>query len=147
MRSGVANCALPEIFRPSAMMSLRMADLGRHTKRSQHVDNRSVETVVPVEAIAYVPRHEAEIQIAEVVVDGSAPRDATHDANAARRHDVGVDLLDRVLVPADDDGRRIDVEEEQVVVAHAVPQDVLLEREVELRVGDAGVVDVEHLVS
>ena len=58
--------------------------------------------------------------------------------------DVGVDLLDGVLVAADDDRRRVDVEEQQVVVRHLGAEDVLLEREIEARVGDVAVVDEEH---
>ena len=78
------------------------------------------------------------------MIDRTAAGDPADHGDVARRHDVGVDLLDRVLVAADDDRARIDVEEQHVLVRRFVSEDVLLEREVEPGVGDAEVVDEEH---
>ena len=61
IRSDVANCALPEIFRPP--ISAGDAEL------AQHLDHRTVELVVSVEAPAHITGHEAEVQVAEIVID------------------------------------------------------------------------------
>ena len=120
------------------------ADLGRNAELAQYLYNRFVEEVVAIEAGGHIARHEAEVQIAEIVVHCTAAGHATHDANAARVNDIGVDLLDRVLIASDDDRGRVDVEEQQVIVPHSVAEYVLLERQIESRVGNPTIVDKEH---
>ena len=120
------------------------ADLRRYAELAQHFDHGLVEQVVAIEARVHVARHEAEVQVAEIVVDRAAARHAPHDANAARIYQVGVDLFDGVLVAPDDDRGRIDVEEQEVIVRHLVAEDVLLERQIEARVCGATIVDEEH---
>jgi len=78
------------------------------------------------------------------VIDRATAGDPPHDANAPRRDEIGGNLLDRVLVAADDDRRRVDVEEQEVVAGHLVPENVLLECEVEVSVGMPAVVDEDH---
>ena len=41
MRSGVANCAFPEILRPSARMSLRPPISAGHAELAKHLHDRA----------------------------------------------------------------------------------------------------------
>src|SRR5690606_25083888 len=103
--------------------------------------DRPGEVLVAVEAAPLVGREEAEVEVAEVMIHGAAAGDPPHHMDAALLHQPGLDLLDGILVPADDDRRLVDVEEAALLAGIPVAEHVLLEREVEARIGDAAVVD------
>src|SRR5690606_23015033 len=88
---------------------------------------------------------EAEVEVAAVVVDGPAAGEPADDVDAALLHVARVDLLDRVLAAPDDDRGLVDVEEDVGVARVEVAQRVLLDREVDVRIGDALVVYVDEV--
>ena len=85
MRPAVANCALPGDLAAIGENVVAPTDLCGHAELAQHLDDGSVEQIVAIEASMHVARHEAEIQIAEIVIDGTAAGHAPHDANARSR--------------------------------------------------------------
>jgi hypothetical protein len=75
-----------------------------------------------------------------IVIDSSAAGDASDDGDPALGDDVGIDLFYCILVAADDDRRRVDIEEDAVFVSELLAEDIFFEREVDACVRDSLVV-------
>jgi len=87
---------------------------GIQTQFTQDLQNGAgvgLEIVRPLIACVH---DEAEIEVAEVVKDGSASRHAPHHFDVVFLHEIIIDFGQGVLVLADDDGRGVDIEVEAV---------------------------------
>ena len=78
--------------------------------------------------------NEGEIHVAEIVVHRPAARQAPDHANPFFLHIGQIDLADRVLVLADNDGVIVTPEHEVIMLPAQVVKDKLLQRQVEARV-------------
>lgn len=91
--------------------------------------------LVPGEVVARA--RNAPIEVARIVEDSAASRAAAHEVYGAVLggvEDAQVDLCPRVLVAANDDARPVHVEKEHSALWRRLPQYVVLNREVQVRV-------------
>jgi hypothetical protein len=99
----------------------------------------------------------APIEVSLIVEDCASPRAAPHEVYRANARGLAVfravcgienaqiDLRPRVLVAPDDDAGPVDVEEEDRAVCGALSEDVVFDREVEIRVAAAGDVALQFV--
>lgn len=98
-----------------------------------------------VEGLAVVFGNEAEVQVAEVVINRAPAGKPPHHLDIVVSDVFLVDLFDRILMLADNDGRTVDVKQQVTVFLHRqMLKGKFLDGQVDGRVGDALVIDKQH---
>lgn len=132
------DCALPDIFNPSIVSACRSSASARMPNVARKAISRAVN-MPDAEFLAVL--YKSVIQVAGIVIDGSATGITAYDFDMLLLNIVSVYLVPYVLVLTDDDGRFVLPQHEDVV--RKVLEQILLGCQVEpgIRVW---IVDIKH---
>ena len=119
-------------------------ELRWYTHLVENVNNRLGEFAKIMEVFGGIGGNEREIQVAKVVVNRAPTRKPPHHDDVVFLNIVDINLLHGDLVAPDDDGRLVNIEEQNVFFRGDVFNQVLFDRQVDAWVVVRFVFDKNH---